>query len=149
MIRFSLAALSLFALLSGIAMAGTPPPAPAKVVPGTYRQIDTVSKQVLPDGSQLVIMGRESHFGRLAFSLNAVRQSDSNQGFAVGTLPLTLPPITWTQTADSGNCKLTFEAVPNVGLKVTQDAGFGDCGFGAGVTANGTYQLLAEPPLKK
>jgi len=33
-------------------------------------------------------------------------------------------------------------------LKVTQDAGFGDCGFGYGVTASGTYLLVAEKPPK-
>lgn len=137
----------LIVLLTGFAQAATPPPKVApKLQPGTYRQINTVTKQALPDGSRLVIIGGKG--GRLGFSLNAFRQSDSNEGFAVGTLPPTLP-ATWTQTADSGNCKLTFEAVPNVGLKVTQDASFGDCGFGAGVTANGTYQLVAEPALKK
>ena len=88
----------------------------------------------------MIIAGKA---GRLGFSLNAVRQSDSNQGFVAGTLPGMLPS-TWTQTSEEGNCKLTFEAVPSVGLKVSQDLGFGDCGFGAGVTANGTYQLVAE-----
>ena len=136
----------LVVLLTGFAEAATPPRVPPKLEPGTYRQINTVSKQALPDGRRLVIIAGKA--GRLGFSLNAVRQSDSNEGFAVGTLPPTLP-ATWTQTADSGNCKLTFEAVPSVGLKVTQDPSFGDCGFGAGVTANGTYQLVAEPPLKR
>jgi hypothetical protein len=136
--------LCLLALVTGRAEAATPPPQ-QKLVAGLYRQINTVTKQALPDGSQLVIIAGKG--GRLGFSLNAVRQSDANQGFAVGTLPGVLPAI-WTKTADSGNCKLTFEAVPSVGLKVTQDAGFGDCGFGAGVTANGTYQQIPEKPLK-
>ena len=132
----------LVALLTGFTDAATLPPQP-KLQPGTYRQINTVTKQALPDGSQLVIIAGKA--GRLGFSLNALRQSDSNQGFAAGTLPGTLP-ATWTQTSEAGNCKLTFEAVPNVGLKVTQDMGYGDCGFGAGVTANGTYRLVPEKP---
>jgi hypothetical protein len=132
----------LVALLTGFTDAATPPPQP-KLQPGTYRQINTVTRQALPEGSQLVIIAGKA--GRLGFSLNAVRQSDANQGFAVGTLPLTLP-ATWTKTADSGNCKLTFEAAPNVGLKVTQDMTVGDCGFGEGVTATGTYRLVPEKP---
>jgi hypothetical protein len=135
--------LAALVLLSGTAVAPTPPPA-LKFVPGTYRQIDTVTKQPLPIGNQVVIIAGKA--GRLAFSLNAVRQTDTNQGFAVGILPPALPG-TWTRTSASGNCKLLFEGVPH-GLKITQDAGFGDCGFGAGVTANGTYQLVAQAPLK-
>ena len=144
MIRFSLAALNLLVLLGGVAAAATPPPAPAKVVPGTYRQIDTVTKQPLAVGSQVVIIAGKA--GRLAFSLNAVRQADMNQGFVVGLLPA-VPPLTWSRTSSSGNCRLTFEALPKA-LRVTQDVGFGDCGFGAGVAATGTYALVAEKPLK-
>jgi hypothetical protein len=29
---------------------------------------------------------------------------------------------------------------------VTQDEAFGDCGFGKGVSASGTYRLLSEKP---
>jgi hypothetical protein len=136
--------IGLLALVTGTVGAATLP-AQQRVAPGTYRQINTVTKQALVEGSQLVIVPGKA--GRLGFSLNAVRQSDTNQGYAVGTLSGVLP-ATWTKTADSGNCKLTFEAVPNVGLKVTQDMGFGDCGFGSGVSANGTYQLVAEKPPK-
>jgi hypothetical protein len=141
---FPAAVVGLLVLLLGPAEAATPAPH-HKLVPGTYRQVNTVTKQALPIGNQLVII--EGKGGRLGFSLNAVRQIDTNQGFAVGILPGTLPAV-WTKTADSGNCKLTFEALPNDGMKITQDAGFGDCGFGDGVTANGTYQLDVEKPPK-
>jgi hypothetical protein len=144
MSRFCLAAVSLFVLLSGIAVAATPAPVSVRIAPGTYRQIDTVTKQALEVGSQIVIIAGKA--GRLGFSLNAVRQVDMNQGFVVGLLPAA-PPLTWSRTASSGNCRLTFEPLPN-SLKVTQDVGFGDCGFGYGVTANGTYGLVAEKPLK-
>jgi hypothetical protein len=130
-------------LLSEVAGAATPPPV-VKFVPGTYRQIDTVTKKVLAVGNQVVIIAGKA--GRLGFSLNAVRQIDTNQGFAVGILPPALPG-TWTRTSSAGNCRLLFEGIPH-GLKVTQDAGFGDCGFGSGVSASGTYQLVAEAPLK-
>jgi hypothetical protein len=146
MSRFSLAAVCLFVLLSSIAAAATPPPAPApaKIVPGTYRQIDTVTKQPLAVGSQIVIIAGKA--GRLGFSVNAVRQADMNQGFVVGLLPAG-PPLTWSRTSEAGNCRLSFEALPKA-VRVTQDLGFGDCGFGAGVSATGTYGLVAEKPLK-
>jgi hypothetical protein len=140
----SAAVIGLLALLAGSADAATPAPQ-HKLFPGTYRQINTVTKQTLPVGSQIVIIAGKG--GRLGFSLNAVRQMDANQGFAVGILPATLPAV-WTKTADSGNCKLTLESVPNNGLAITQDTAFGDCGFGSGVTATGTYQLVPETPLK-
>jgi hypothetical protein len=116
-----------------------------RFVPGTYRQIDTVTKKTLPIGNQVVIIAGKG--GRVGFSINAIRQIDTNQGFAVGTLPSILPAV-WSRTsAESGNCKLVFEGLPK-GLKITQDMGFGDCGFGSGVSASGTYALIAEKPLK-
>jgi hypothetical protein len=117
---------------------------PEHVVPGTYRQIDTVTRKPLEIGNQIVIIAGKP--GKLGFSVSAVRQADTNQGFIAGLLPPALP-ATWTRTSSSGNCKLTFERVPQ-GLKVTQDIGFGDCGFGYGVNASGTYLLVAEKPLK-
>jgi hypothetical protein len=150
MTRARLAAFSLIvfssSLAAGAAGAATPAPAPpaVRILPGTYRQIDTVTKKPLALGNQIVIIAGKG--GRLGFSVNAVRQSDMNQGFAVGLLPVQ-PPLTWSSTSSSGNCRLTFEALPK-GLKLTQDAGFGDCGFGYGVSANGTYALVTEKPLK-
>jgi hypothetical protein len=120
------------------------PPPPQHFVPGTYRQIDTVTKKPLGVGSQIVIIAGKA--GRLGFSVNAVRQTDANQGFVVGILPAMLPG-TWTKTASSGNCRLLFEGAGH-DLKVTQDLEFGDCGFGAGVSASGTYALVPEKPLK-
>jgi len=133
-------AAALVALLG--AAAGTP--APDHFVPGTYRQIDTVTKKPLGVGSQIVIIAGKA--GRLGFSVNAVRQTDSNQGFVAGILPPALPG-TWTKTSSSGNCRLLFESAGRA-LKVTQDLEFGDCGFGAGVSASGTYALVPEKPLK-
>ena len=141
----SSALIAMVVLLSGSANAATPAPAVAsKWVPGTYRQIDTVTKRVLAVGNQVVIISGRG--GRMGFSVNAVRQIDTNQGFAVGILPPALPG-TWTRTSSAGNCRLLFEGIPH-GLKITQDAGFGDCGFGYGVSASGSYQLVAEAPLK-
>ena len=117
---------------------------PARFVPRTYRQIDTVTKKPLGVGNQIVIIAGKA--GRLGFSVNAVRQTDANQGFVAGVLPAGLP-ATWTKTSSAGNCRLIFEGLPH-GLKVTQDLDFGDCGFGYGVSASGTYALVPEKPLK-
>jgi hypothetical protein len=117
---------------------------PERFVPGTYRQIDTVTRRPLPVGNQIVIIAGKA--GRLGFSVNAVRQADSGQGFVAGVLPGLLP-ATWTKSSAAGNCRLIFEGVTR-GLKVTQDLAFGDCGFGAGVSASGTYALIPEKPLK-
>lgn len=133
------------ALLGGTAVAAmTPSPAPSRFVAGTYRQMDTVTKQALPVGSQIVLIAGKA--GKLGFSINAIRQSDTNQGFVAGVMPEGNPAV-WSRTSSSGNCRITFESLPQA-LKVTQDAAFGDCGFGYGVTANGTYGLVAEKPLK-
>lgn len=140
MMRLAVSTLSLFALLCGLAEAA----GPAHLVPGTYRQIDGVTKKRLEIGNQIVIIAGKA--GRLGFSLNAIRASDTNLGFVAGVVDTTLP-ATWTRTSSSGNCKLTFEPLPPHGLKVTQDPGFGDCGFGAGITATGSYELVAELPL--
>ncbi len=135
------ASLFLSVVLLGEAAAG---PAPARFVPGTYRQIDTVTKKPLGVGNQIVIIAGKA--GRLGFSVSAIRPSDENGGFVAGVLP-GLPPATWSKTSSSGNCRLTFESLPH-GLKVTQDLAFGDCGLGSGVSASGTYALVPEKPLK-
>jgi hypothetical protein len=134
-----LAAAAVLAATAGAA----PSPAPAVLAPGTYEQIDLVSKKPLPVGSELVIVAGKG--GQLGFSINAVRALDSNQGFIAGGLHGPLPS-TWTQSGRSGNCRLRFEAVPH-GVRVTQDVTFGTCGFDAGVTADGTYLLVAEKPI--
>jgi hypothetical protein len=139
--------LSLLVLLTVSTATAAPTPAPAAakpLAPGTYRQIDTVTKKVLAVGNQIVIAAGKG--ARLAFSMNAVSQSSENGGFAVGLLPGTLP-ATWSRTSSAGNCRLTFEAMPKA-VKVTQDAGFGDCGFGPGANASGIYALIPETPLK-
>jgi hypothetical protein len=110
------------------------------LAPGTYRQADVVTRNPLPVGSQLVVIAGKG--GKLGFSINAIRALDSDQGFIAGTLSGTLP-ATWTQHGLSGDCRLRFEAVPG-GLMVTEDRSFGDCGFPAGLTANGTYVRVSD-----
>jgi hypothetical protein len=111
--------------------------------PGTYVQIDTVTGKPLPAGSQLVVLPGKN--GRLGFSLNALRAATSGLGFVAGLLDGRTLPLTWSAEGQSGKCRLLFEAAPR-SVKVTQDQAFGDCGFDAGVTANGTYALAAEKP---
>jgi hypothetical protein len=133
------------ALLVAVTASAASPPPPGMPPPGTYRQADVVTKKPLPVGSQLVIIAGKG--GKTGFSINAIRALDSNQGFVAGLLAGPLP-LTWSQTSSTtGNCRLKFEAVPH-GITVTQDAGFGDCGFGYGVTASGMYLLEPEKPLK-
>jgi hypothetical protein len=110
------------------------------LTPGTYRQVDLVTRKPLPAGSQLVVISGKA--GKLGFSINAVRTLDSSQGFIAGSLSGPLP-ITWSQHGASGDCRLRFEAVPG-GVAVTEDAGFGDCGFPSGVTASGTYLRVPD-----
>jgi hypothetical protein len=126
-------------------LGASPVPAPSeRFVPGTYRQIDTVTKKPLGVGNQIVIIAGKA--GRLGFSVSALRQTDANQGFVAGILPPVLPG-TWTKTSSAGNCRLRFEGAGH-DLKVTQDLEFGDCGFGSGLSASGTYALVPEKPLK-
>ncbi len=136
--RFALALVAALGVLTGIASA-------QGLAPGTYVQADPVTKRPLPVGSQLVVIAGKG--GRAGFSLNAIRTLDSNQGFVAGILPATLPG-TWSQNSETtGNCRLRFAPFVH-GVQVTQDATFGDCGFGSGVTASGMYVLRAEKPLK-
>lgn len=129
------------ACLAGVAACAAVPGGAAegpKFVPGTYRQIDTVTKKPLPIGNQIVLIAGKA--GKIGFSVNALRQTDAGLAFIAGVLPGG-PPATWSRSSADGNCRLTFESVPH-GLKVTQDAAFGDCGFGTGVSATGTYVLI-------
>jgi hypothetical protein len=142
--------LSLFILLSVTAGNAAPTPAPKaaalakQFVPGTYRQVDTVTNVPLDVGNLIVIVAGKP--GQIGFSIGAVRQADTNGGFVVGVLPLALP-ATWSRTSSAGNCRVSFAPLAH-GLKVTQDAGFGDCGLGEGASAGGTYVLIPEKPLK-
>ena len=133
-----LAVVLIAALLAGpsVAMAVNPP----ELFPGHYSQINTVTKKPLEIGNSIVLVRAKS--GRLGFSINAIRALDLNQGFIAGTIaPGT--KVVWSQTPADGKCKLTFTAIPG-GLRVDQDISFGDCGFGYGVTADGTYKWMGE-----
>jgi hypothetical protein len=107
---------------------------------GNYRQVNPVTKRPLPVGSAIVLVRAKN--GKLGFSINAIRALDSNQGFIAGTFQ-PASKVVWVQKADGANCKLTFTAIPN-GMTVVEDEGFGDCGFGYGVTAAGTYRWMGE-----
>ncbi len=110
--------------------------------PGTYGQYNPGTKKIAVPGNQLVIVRGKG--GRLAFSLNAVRGVDVNQGYVAGMLPAPNGrSVVWVQQAEGANCKLTFTATAG-GLTVVQDAKFGDCGFGYGVFADGQYVRVAE-----
>ncbi len=117
--------------------------------PGTYGQVNPGTKRVMNPGNQIVFVRGKN--GRLSFSVNAIRALDLNQGYVAGTLPSNGPIVTWTQKEDGIDCKLTFMAA-GTGLRVVQDYKFGDCGFGYGVLADGTYTRtaaegeLAPPP---
>jgi len=129
----------LAALLVGsaaLAVAADPP----GLGPGTYVQVDPVTKKPLELGSQIVVIAAKG--GRLGFSISALRSLDLHLGFVAGVLEPQLP-ATWTRSSAGGNCRLRFERVPH-GVRVTQDDAYGDCGFGDGVTASGTYLFAAE-----
>jgi hypothetical protein len=115
---------------------------PVLLQPGTYGQYNPGTKKIAVPGNQVVIVRGKG--GKLAFSLNAVRGVDVNQGYVAGMLP---PPngrsVVWIQQAEGANCKLTFTPIAG-GLMVAQDAKFGDCGFGYGVYADGQYVRLAD-----
>lgn len=111
-----------------------------ELFPGTYSQIDTVTRKVLSVGNVIVLARSKS--GKLGFSIDAIRALDSNQGFIAGTFqPGT--NVVWVQKIPDADCKLTFAAIPH-GIIVVQDAKFGDCGFGHGVDASGTYRWMGE-----
>lgn len=107
---------------------------------GNYRQLNTVTKKPLPVGNTIVLVRAKN--GKLGFSINAIRELDSNQGFVAGTFQ-PASKVVWVQKSEGANCRLTFTAIPN-GMTVVQDAGFGDCGFGNGVDASGTYRWMGE-----
>ena len=139
------------AVIGGIAAIVTSPVSAAEstLQPGTYGQINPGTKHVMNPGNQIVFVRGKN--GRLSFSVNAIRALDLNQGYVAGTLPSNGPTVTWTQQEAGIDCKLTFMAA-GTGLKVVQDYKFGDCGFGYGVLADGTYVRtaaegkLAPPP---
>lgn len=139
--RFLTAVAAWLLAATGAASAVTPPEFSA----GTYVQIDTVTKRPLRPGNTIVFV--RSKDGSFGFSINAIRALDSNQGYVAGRFrPGRV--VVWSQKSEAGDCKLTFSAIP-AGLMVAQDAKFGDCGFGYGVLANGTYVRESEKPLPK
>ena len=116
-----------------------------ELYPGTYVQIDTVTKKPLQPGNRVVFV--RSKDGSFGFSINAIRALDSNQGYVAGRFrPGRV--VVWSQKSEAGDCKLTLTAIPH-GMMVVQDTKFGDCGFGYGVVADGTYALEGEKPLPK
>ncbi len=109
--------------------------------PGRYVQISPVTKKPADVGNTIVFVRGKTR--RLSFSVNAIRALDLNQGFVAGTLPANGRRVTWQQKSAGSECRLTFTATAT-GLDVQQDLAFGDCGFGYGVTADGTYLKVAD-----
>ncbi len=132
---------SAWALATAVAVTASPARAQAPVLaPGTYAQVSPVTKKVAKIGNVVVLVRGKT--GRLAFSVNAIRALDLNQGFVAGTLPAGGHSVVWSQKSDGADCRLTFTANAS-GLAIEQDLKFGDCGFGYGVTADGTYLRTA------
>jgi hypothetical protein len=127
---------SLFALAALAVPAAAGAVNPPELFPGNYVQVSPVTKKPLEVGSSIVLVRSKS--GKMGFSVNAIRALDSNQGFIAGTFAPG-SKVVWAKQSEAGNCKLTFTAIPG-GLTVVQDMAFGDCGFGSGVTAEGTYR---------
>ena len=133
----------LIAQLFACAIAAMTSPALAQtpvLAPGTYGQISPATKKVEKIGNTVVLVRGKT--GRLSFSVNAIRALDLNQGYIAGTLPAGGRSVVWSQKADGIDCHLTFTAT-TTGLSVVQDYKFGDCGFGYGVDASGTYVKTA------
>jgi hypothetical protein len=129
------------ALVSAVAVCAGPALAQAPVLaPGTYAQISPMTKKVAKIGNVVVLVRGKT--GKLAFSVNAIRELDLNQGFVAGTLPARGHSVIWSQKSDGADCRLTFTATAT-GLTVEQDLKFGDCGFGYGVAADGIYVRTA------
>ena len=137
--RFALALLAAFGVLTGMASA-------QGLVPGDLRAGRSGDEAAAPGRQPTRRHRREGRPGRV------FAERDPDARFEPGAsspalLPATLP-ATWSQNSETtGNCRLRFAPFVH-GVQVTQDATFGDCGFGSGVTASGMYVLRAEKPLK-
>ena len=105
---------------------------------GTYREISPATRRVMSVGNEVVFL--RDRRGRIAFSLNAIRPSDSNMGYIGGTFARNSARIVWTSDKEYARCKLTFVSLPHAMLQITQDVRFGDCGFGYGVLSDGLYK---------
>jgi hypothetical protein len=114
------------------------------LAPGRYAQISPLTKKPAEVGNTVIFVRGKTR--RLSFSVNAIRALDLNQGFVAGTLPANGRRVTWQQKSGGINCRLTFTATAT-GLDVEQDRAFGDCGFGDGVTADGTYVKASDAKL--
>jgi len=136
--RFAAVAIAGVAALVGAAPASAADPV---LVPGRYAQLSPLTKKPAEIGNTVVFVRGKTR--RLSFSVNAIRALDLNQGFVAGTLPANGRRVTWQQKSGGIACRLTFTATAS-GLVVEQDVGFGDCGFGYGVTADGTYVKVAD-----
>jgi hypothetical protein len=141
--RARCAAVASLAAALAVAVAGAAPGSAADAVlrPGTYVQLDPQTRKPAAVGNTIVLVRGRTR--RLSFSVNAIRALDLDQGFVAGTLPANGRRVTWQQKSGGISCRLTFTATAS-GLAVEQDVAFGDCGFGAGVSANGSYVRSAD-----
>jgi hypothetical protein len=110
--------------------------AAATLQPGTYNAVTPGTTQPAAKGNELVVVRAAA--GRLSFGLNAIRLLDNNTGYIHGAFDAGSNAV-WLESGNGVRCRLRFVAAGATLIRVTQDARFGDCGFGYGVLADGLY----------
>jgi hypothetical protein len=83
------------------------------------------------------LSGSKVKFDLLALWVSHYNPENVHNGTAQGIVRLTNGVAIY----EDGSCRLKMEFFPNK-LRITQGEGFGDCGFGANVTATGTYRKV-------
>jgi hypothetical protein len=130
--------LPLLLLFCWIVAVGKPPSStkakPLGNVTGHYRMRyqefrNRIDVQQLPDA--------KVKFDLLALWVSHYNAQNVHNGTAQGVVSLENGVAMY----EDGSCRLKIEFFPNK-LRVTQSEGFGDCGFGANVTATGTYRKV-------
>jgi hypothetical protein len=128
---------ALLLLISFAAGGQTPPATNAKKsgnVTGHYRMRreefrNRIDVQQLPDG-------------KIKFDLLALWVSHYNpENVHNGTLQGIVSIKNGAGFYEADSCKLRFDLLPNK-VRITQIEGFGDCEFGANVTATGSYRKI-------
>jgi hypothetical protein len=109
------------------------------IVTGTY------ATQTYDNGAVCVLQIKGEP--ELTFHVNCNRGAPSyNMGILSGMFEVLEPNVGLFQTDQFGNCELRFE-FGETSVNVTQTGTDFECGFGNGVTANGTYTFqTSETP---
>jgi hypothetical protein len=118
---------------SGKTSSGTKAKTPANVT-GHYRMRYQEFRNRL-DVQQLA--GAKVKFDLLALWVSHYNPENVHNGTAQGIVSLENGKAIY----QAEGCRLVIVFLPNK-LHITQAEGFGDCGFGANVTATGTYRKL-------